>query len=322
MVPQQSKTYRWIHGGLICFGIILIFILCYTVGFRVILDSLEKVKFHFFAIVSIALGWHFFNTLAWFTILPRHKDVSFFKLLRVKIKGEAFNALTPFGVAGGEPLRVWLIHHHYSVREGTVSVILDKAINFFSGFCFLMFGLPISLSILYPKMSPLYVLGGILCALFLVVIFVDKNQGKFLFLVLKLIRFFRLTFLDRFEGDLIQMDDYFSHFYRSHKKKFLLCFVFNITGLSLGAFEIFYILWVLDSYVSYFSAYLIETFIIFVNIFSVFIPGSLGAAEGGIYLFLSALGFSPEIGLSLGLIRRIRIIFWSIVGVIIPINKR
>src|SRR3989338_1520081 len=179
MVPQQSKTYRWIHGGLICFGIILIFILCYTVGFRVILDSLEKVKFHFFAIVSIALGWHFFNTLAWFTILPRHKDVSFFKLLRVKIKGEAFNALTPFGVAGGEPLRVWLIHHHYSVREGTVSVILDKAINFFSGFCFLMFGLPISLSILYPKMSPLYVLGGILCALFLVVIFVEHIKRNF-----------------------------------------------------------------------------------------------------------------------------------------------
>ena len=251
-ITARRNFLQYIHWGLIVFGIALIFILCYTVGFQVIWDSLNKVRFHFLAIISIALGWHCFNTLAWFTILPRHKDVTFFKLLRVKIKGEAFNALTPFGPAGGEPLRVWLIHHHYSGREGAVSVILDKAINYFSAFCFLMLGLPISLSILYPKMSPFYVLGGIIFALSLVVIFVDRHQGKFLFLVLKLIRFFRLTFLDRFESDLIQMDDYFSHFYRAHKKKFLLCFLFNITGLSLGAFEIYYILWVLDSYVSYF----------------------------------------------------------------------
>ncbi len=318
MAPRQSKTYQYIHWGLIVFGIILIFILCYKVGFYQIWTSLNKVGLNFFVIVCIAFGWHFLNTFAWRTILPRHKDVTFFKLLRVKIKAEAFNSITPFGVAGGEPLRVWLINHHYSTRDGTIGVILDKMINYLCAFCFMMVGLPISLSIIYPEINQIHILIGVILALLLIFTFIEINKGKFLFLVLKFIRFLRLKFLDRYEADLQHMDEYSSSFYTLHKKKFLFCCLLNIMGLFLGAFEVYYILWVLNAQASYFTAYLVETFIIFINICSSFIPGSLGAAEGGIYLFLSSLGFSPEIGLSVGLIRRMRIIFWAIVGVFIP----
>jgi hypothetical protein len=51
-----------------------------------------------------------------------------------------------------------------------------------------------------------------------------------------------------------------------------------------------------------------------VNTAGTVVPGRLGVAEGGSALLADALGFAASHGLSLALMRRIRAIIWSAVG--------
>jgi uncharacterized membrane protein YbhN (UPF0104 family) len=45
------------------------------------------------------------------------------------------------------------------------------------------------------------------------------------------------------------------------------------------------------------------------------IPQGLGVAEAGITGAFSLIGLAPHLGLTFGLIRRARIIFWALVGI-------
>ena len=47
------------------------------------------------------------------------------------------------------------------------------------------------------------------------------------------------------------------------------------------------------------------------------IPAGLGFYEGGHYLAASILGLPPSLGLSIGLIRRVRELFWHGIGVLL-----
>ena len=45
-----------------------------------------------------------------------------------------------------------------------------------------------------------------------------------------------------------------------------------------------------------------------------FAPAGVGMYEGGHYLAASILGLSPVLGVSVALIRRVREIFWNVIG--------
>ena len=48
-----------------------------------------------------------------------------------------------------------------------------------------------------------------------------------------------------------------------------------------------------------------------------FMPANLGTSEGSFSLALRFLGYDPAIGLTVGLIKRLRTLVWSLIGILI-----
>ena len=74
------------------------------------------------------------------------------------------------------------------------------------------------------------------------------------------------------------------------------------------------ILWLMGAKISFVAALATEAWTKMVNILGLFNPGNIGTYEGGTMLVAKMLGLSAAAGLTLGLTRRFRAIFWAAVG--------
>ena len=89
---------------------------------------------------------------------------------------------------------------------------------------------------------------------------------------------------------------------------------FHSLGWLLGACETFVILRALGANIDFAVAFLITSLTVIINSLFFFMPSSIGVMEGGQVFLLATLGLNPAIGLSLGIVKRMRKIFWISVG--------
>jgi uncharacterized membrane protein YbhN (UPF0104 family) len=78
--------------------------------------------------------------------------------------------------------------------------------------------------------------------------------------------------------------------------------------------EIYIILRVLGSQVSFVQAFFTATGVTLINTAFFVVPGNFGVMESAHILILQSLGFSAALGLSLGVIRRVRKLVTIAVG--------
>jgi hypothetical protein len=82
----------------------------------------------------------------------------------------------------------------------------------------------------------------------------------------------------------------------------------------LAVAEIFLILHFLEPRVTLLGALILESLTKIINMIGTVNPGNLGTYEGGNMAIGRLLGLSGTEGLMLGLCRRLRAVFWAIVG--------
>ncbi len=61
----------------------------------------------------------------------------------------------------------------------------------------------------------------------------------------------------------------------------------------------------------------LTTLSVLINMVFGIIPGSLGVMEGGYGILLKLYGLNPALGVAIQLIRRVRLLFWTLLGMII-----
>ena len=89
---------------------------------------------------------------------------------------------------------------------------------------------------------------------------------------------------------------------------------FHACGGLMGACETWVILRSLGEGVDFEIAFLITSLTVIINSLFFFMPSNIGVLEGGqVFLFLT-LGLNPTVGLSLGIVKRMRKILWISVG--------
>jgi len=111
-----------------------------------------------------------------------------------------------------------------------------------------------------------------------------------------------------------QIDASIGTFYRAHKKRFFLVLFFHSMGWMLGACETYVILNSLEPSITFPVAFLVTSLTVIINSLFFFMPSNIGVLEGGQVFLLTTLGLNPAVGLSLGLAKRMRKVFWIFVG--------
>ena len=259
------------------------------------------------------------TTLAWRRAFDR--PVPLRRLLPVRLAGEAVNVASASVV--GEPVKAYLLQPAVPIVEGMTAQLIDKTSITAAQVLFLALGLTTALLwVEVPRgivqgMSMLLLLQIVMVAGFVVVQRAGIVRGG-----LGIARRLGL----RTEGTGIErlapVDASIARAYGERRGRFLSCTGLHLLGWVTASLEVYVVLHWLGMGRPWSDALVIDAFGTGVKFMGFAIPGSLGALEGGYMLAFSAVGHASALGLSFTLVRRARVIVWSVVGFVILLAAR
>ncbi len=312
------RNYAALQKWFFLAGLLLFAYLIYRLNPSVLLQHLRRVGPNFFFILAATGAQYVSYSLAWEIFLKSRKRlISFWEILKIKIAGEAVNAITPLSWGGGDPARVLMLKAHVPVAEGAASVVVDRTLNNLALALFLIGGtiaafLRFSLPTFLKVGIPLAILAVTAVSVF---VYLRSHEGitEFFLDLAERLRIKR-NFSEKTRLRAREIDGYISGFYKNHRGGFLAAFLLHLLGRLFGLMEIFLAAWFLGFPLSFMDSYLLAMLTVVVNMIFVFIPGAMGVMEGAFAAVFALFNLDPAVGTSIQILRRARMVFWTSVG--------
>ena len=305
-------------------GLSLLALLFYQVGPGAVWAYIHVMGWGYVPVLLIALAWNVSNTWAWAVCFdPAQPRPGFWTLFYTKLAGEAVGNVTPASHVGGEVAKAYMLRDRISVTRGVPSLVVNKTIEMISGLVFALAGAAL---VLWQFSLPREVQIGLGAALLVGAVgigaaVVSQRQRAFVG-VLNVFKRLGLTFLEPRRAKFEEIDQAIADFYIQNKKGFWMCMALRLVSWILGTAEVYVILYWLDQPVSFASAFLLTSLSLIINTAFFFIPSGVGIFEGGHVFLFHLLGWGADLGLGVGLVRRIRKIFWIALGFALIAMKR
>ncbi|HEX2438715.1 MAG TPA: flippase-like domain-containing protein [Methylomirabilota bacterium] len=254
------------------------------------------------------------DTLGW-NFAFRDAAPSFRSLLLTRLAGEAINASTPTASLGGEGVKAWLLRPQVSLQEGLASVIIAKTTITIAQALLLLVGIVVAWPVLPGSSALTRVMIWLLVLEVLAVGgFIAAQITGGATLLGRLLARVKLLHADTLTRHLAQTDRALRDFYQERPRRLALSILFHFLGWALGAVEVYLVLHWLGAPISPTTALVIEAFGTGVRFASFMVPAHLGALEGGYVMTFAALGLGSPLGLTFGLVRRVRELAWTALG--------
>lgn len=282
-------------------GVVILTLLIIKMDVVVVAKSLSALGSQVFLIFSIAILWILANVMCIRTLV--RERVPFHDLLFNQIVGDAYATIIPAAGMGGDPFRIKHLTNWLSWQDASHAVVTDRFIHAITGMLFT--SVMVGVTLLFIPVEPLYRVPLTIISIFFglaaigVVILALSNVPS------RIAAFFlgRLQIVEDFRSEPVS------------RARFFIALFFKFTGRVLNLVEIYAIFCLLG-----FQPHLIELVAVAgllaasASLFVV-IPQGIGVNEAGISTALSMLGYTVSLGLTFGLIRRARMIFWALFGV-------
>jgi uncharacterized protein (TIRG00374 family) len=310
---------------LLVLGILTLGILVWHIGPDKIYDAAAQFGPGALLVMLIpSLMMYVFEAFGWRLILgSAANEIGFFKILAIRTAGEVVNMTTPTAYVGGEPLKAYLLQRFgIPLVEGLASVVIAKTIMTLAQVLFILVGIALTFWMLgAPGSSSQIAAAGLLTAALLlfgvaVFIFVQK-RGLFMWMLQTLRRVgLHVAFLEDRQGKLRSLDETILSFYTHHRSAFYGSTGLYLLGWLSEALEVYVIIAFLGESANALSALSIGALSVLIKGGTFFIPGSLGAQDGGNLLLLKAFGYSDVTGITFALLRRFRELTWIGIGLL------
>ena len=319
---RRAKRFpRWARVVLSGSGLLLLVFLLLKVGVATVLGYLARFGPWFLVVVGLGLAWLFLQAWAWHIIQAAHfRTIPLMRLFRVKIISDSLNTLIPTANIGGDAARPFLIQGQAPLAEGIPGVLADKTIEALAAALFLATGFVLSLLLI--RLPSWMTTAAVVCLLLTLI-----GVALFILLQLKGLRWAldRLgkivpsirTFASLRERDLEELDRNMRVIYKGVGWQTVAALGLHYAARLLGAVEVFVILRVLGAHASPFQALFTSTGVTLFNTAFFIVPGQFGVMETAHVLMLQSMGFTAAMGLSLGVIRRVRKLATSAIGLVL-----
>jgi glycosyltransferase 2 family protein len=310
---------------LLVLGLFTLSFLVWHIGPEKIYDAAAQVGPGALLVILIpSLLMYIFEAYGWkLTLGAATKGIAFWNLFAIRTAGEVVNMTTPTAYVGGEPLKAYLLQRHQiPMVEGFASVVIAKTIMTLAQVLFILIGIALAFWMLGAEGSSGQIAAaGLLTAALLffgvaVFIFVQK-RGLFMW-ILQTLRGFglRIAFFELREEKLRSLDQIILNFYTQHRSAFYASTALYLLGWLSEALEVYVIIWYLGGPPNPLAAISIGALSVLIKGGTFFIPGSLGAQDGGNLLLLKAFGYSDVTGITFALLRRFRELAWIGIGLL------
>lgn len=305
-------------------GCLILFLLFKTFGIEKTIYHIKEMGWRFWLIVLICLCNNIFLTYSWKVLINYPLEASFFfKLLIARIAGDTTSSINALGAFAGEPIKALYIKDKIPFKIGLASVVLDRTVHTIANIMIILTGIFLSFFVLQ---LPLYIsiiisVAFILSLLFMLAILKIQRKGIIEFLINKLPKKISEKFMNPDRWDRVKnLDSEIGFLFSSRENIRRFFYALSIRYVSIilsGTLEIYFIMKFMGINISIVNANFVYIFGLFLTGIIFFMPANLGTSEGSYSLALKFLGFDPALGLSVGIIRRLRTFVWSGIGILI-----
>jgi len=323
----QSRSRRLLGHILTIVGILLLMFLVRRVGLHTLVTTILAFGPWYLLTCSIGAIVLLCQAIAWWLIMNSFfRRVALRELFRVKIISDSFNLILPSASLGGDAMRAFLIKDRVPLSVGVPAVLFDKTSEFVGSILFLGSGLLLGLLALRLPLTLIVpaVISLSITSVGIVLLVVVQKRGLTSSL-LKLSAPFAAArhWVAAREGKFRAMDESLGTLYTRSNHRALPPIAFHVLSRCFGVIEVMAIMAVLGAPASFIQALFIATIVTSANTAFFLFPGQWGVTESVHVLVLQSMGYPAAIGLSLGLIRRIRkLMFVGLALVLLELKKR
>jgi Lysylphosphatidylglycerol synthase TM region len=320
--PQPRLRRRVTPTGILAaiFGTALFIYTLQRTSLPPIIDGLKSVGWGFLLILALS-GLRFLaRTAAWRLCTEGGTELRLRDAFSAFVTGDALGNLTPLGLIVSEPTKAMFVRHRLSLMAAVSGLAIENLIYSFTVAIVIAAGtsaLLLSFNVSHAlRMASTVALIGV-AALLAVAAWVLGRNVKIVSGLVDWLRRRRLApaaLSDRLEK-LRLLEDSIYGFHRRHPERLLLVLGLEAAYHAAGVAEVFVTLTWLVAPPTLFAAFILESANRATNVVFKFVPMRLGVDEAGSGILTSVLGYSSAAGVTLAIVRKVRMLFWTAVGV-------
>ncbi len=329
---QTQRTYftRLHVVGLLLtvFGLGLFIYFIYSVGVYGLLHGIERFGFAGFAII---LSLYFVRlcarAYAWKMSVHEPYTLSMRDTVPAVIIGEAMSSTIPLGILISGTAKAVAVRKRIPLVAGLSSVATENLFYSFTTGLFLIVG---ALMLLFTFATDeslivmLYVIVGTLSVLIVLGVVMVIRQWHFASFTVNWLynRGFLKKWLEHIRFEVRRFEDLIYGFYRHYPGRFLPICGMQLVYHLLGVAEVWIILNRLtDGYPSILNAFLLESVSRLIAILFKLVPLMIGVDEAGAQFLGRTLALAAGMGVTLAIIRKGRILFWTLIGILLIVKR-
>lgn len=307
-------------------GIALFSYFLYSVGIREIAANIDRFGLAGFAVI---LGVYFLRICAragaWSLSVYDPYNLRMKDTIPAVIIGEAMSSMIPLGILISGTTKAVAVRKRVPLVVGLSSVATENLFYSFVTSVFLILGaftLLRSFELDEGWVLTIDILIAVICCVVIFLILLVVKQWHFASETCAwLYRKGILTgLLEHGRLQVRLFENFIYGFYRRHPKRFLpICLIETAFHL-LGIFEVWFILSRIGS-ANILSAFLLESVSRLITIVFKLIPFVIGVDEAGAQFVGETMAIGAGIGVTLAVIRKGRILFWTAIGLLLIIKR-
>jgi hypothetical protein len=306
-------------------GLALFIYVIKQTGLSEIASNLRSVGAGFLLILAVSSTRYLSRAMAWLRCMnPEERRVGFWALWRARLAGEAVGDLT-FGPVVAEPMRLIALGDRLSLSSGISSLAVENiayavssCLMVMAGTVALLVGFGLNESMRTAALIALAVVVALVAAPVVTISRRWKIGSSLLSALAGLVardetRRGRIKAkIDR----LRELEDYVFDFYAKRPRDFFVLVLCQAAFHLAGAVEIYLTLRLMGLDVGFVAAGAFESVNRGINMAFTFVPALVGVDEAGTGALVKAAGFDFDHGVTLALIRKIRMFFWIGIGLV------
>ena len=303
MSPRSSRLVSLLGGVA---GAILFAYAVRRAGTAEILDGIRRVGWGLLAILALAGMRFLVRAECWRLCVPPSTRLSRLQTFTAFLAGDAVGNVTPLGLLASEPTKVFLTRHHLATRESVSSLAVENFVYGASVIAMVGIGIAVLLATVPLPRAWFWIGIGTITA--------------FVIGTLAVVRLLRGTWdhergqRPRWRQRLAGVRASVLGFSTEYRARLWRVFAFDLLFHVLAVVETFITLrWLLGE-VTFAQAVVFEALNRVVTVAFKFVPFRIGVDEAFSGALAAALAIDPAAGVALAVVRKIRNLIWSGVG--------
>ena len=311
----------------VCGGGLFVY-LVYSVGIGEIYSGVGRFGFVGFAVILFLYFLRIVvRAIAWSLSVYEPYKLDFRDTLPAVVIGEATSSIIPLGILISGTAKAVAVRHRVPLVAGLSSVATENLFYSLVTSIFLILG-----ALTFLRSAPLEegweltidaLIAGITLLLALMLLMILR-QWHFASETCEWLyqRGIGRRFLEKGRMDVRLFENLIYGFYRRYPRRFLPICGLEALYHAIGVVEVFYVLSRLgDVYPSLMTSFLLESVSRLITIMFKVVPLTIGVDEAGAQFVGEAFALAAGVGVTLAIIRKGRILFWTAIGLLLMMKR-